>query len=183
MTQRLAGKTALITGGSRGIGLAVAEAFAAEGAALLINARSPGPLAEAAGALSRKFGVKVDTFACDVTDRASVEKMAAQAETAGGIDVLVNNAGIHRARSFLNYTAQDFRDLFEVNFKNRIAECHKYFILVPDQFPCGCNSMRRPLTGFLANEGGVQVRIGLLYKTLDFIAEITDNKNEVGKSG
>lgn len=116
MTQRLAGKTALITGASRGIGLAVAEAFAAEGASLVINARNAGPLADAAAALSQKFGVRVETCACDVTDRSAVERMAAQAESAGGIDVLVNNAGIHRARSFLNYSAQDFRDLFEVNF-------------------------------------------------------------------
>jgi meso-butanediol dehydrogenase/(S,S)-butanediol dehydrogenase/diacetyl reductase len=116
MTDRLRGKTALITGASRGIGLAVAEAYAAEGARLVLNARGAARLEEVAGALRARFGVDVATYACDVTDRPGVQKMIADTETHGGIDVLVNNAGIHRAEKFLDYSAQDFRDLFEINF-------------------------------------------------------------------
>jgi len=116
MTDRLRGRTALITGASRGIGLAVAEAFAAEGARLLLNARNASPLERAAEELRTRFGVAVNTFACDVTDREAVARMIAAAEERGGLDVLVNNAGIHRAAKFLDYGAQDFRDLFEVNF-------------------------------------------------------------------
>ena len=128
MSARLAGKTALITGASRGIGLAVATAFAEEGANLILNARSAGPLEAAGRDLAQRFGVKVDCIACDVTDRTGVEAMAARAESAGAVDVLVNNAGIHRARSFLDYTPQDFRDLFEVNF---ISVVHVTQCLLP----------------------------------------------------
>ncbi len=116
MTQRLQGKTALITGASRGIGLAMATAYAAEGARLWLNARDPTRLTQVAADLRSRFGVEVDTTACDVMDRPQVALMVAAAEARDGIDILVNNAGIHRAAPFLEYSAQDFRDLFEANF-------------------------------------------------------------------
>ncbi len=115
MAQRLHGKTALITGASRGIGRAMAEAYAAEGARLLLNARDAALLEQVAGDLRARFKVEVETAACDVTDRPAVEAMIVAAEARGGLDILVNNAGIHRAAAFLEYSAQDFRDLFEVN--------------------------------------------------------------------
>ena len=116
MSHRLHGKTALITGASRGIGLAIAEAYAAQGARLLLNARDATRLNEVAADLRERFKIEVDAFACDVTDRDKVEAMIAAADARGGIDILVNNAGIHRAAPFLDYSPQDFRDLFEVNF-------------------------------------------------------------------
>jgi NAD(P)-dependent dehydrogenase (short-subunit alcohol dehydrogenase family) len=138
MSGRLTGKTALITGGSRGIGLAVAEAYAAEGANLLLNARNPDTLTSVADRLRERFGVKVETAACDVVDRDAVAAMAAAAEARGGIDILVNNAGIHRARSFLDYSAQDFRDLFEVNF---ISVVHVTQCVLPGMIARGGGSI------------------------------------------
>jgi NAD(P)-dependent dehydrogenase (short-subunit alcohol dehydrogenase family) len=116
MTDRLKNKTAFITGASRGIGLAIAEAYAAEGARLILNARDPARLNDVANTLRDKFRVEVTTAPCDVTDRAAIEKIARTADANGGIDILVNNAGIHKAASFLAYTPDDFREVFEVNF-------------------------------------------------------------------
>ncbi len=129
MANRLEKKTALITGASRGIGLAIAEAYAAEGAQLLLNARNSTVLEEVAEALRRRFDVAVDTFACDVTDRENVQAMIQAAEKRGGIDILVNNAGIHRAAKFLDYSAQDFRELFEVNF---LGVLHATQLVLPE---------------------------------------------------
>jgi NAD(P)-dependent dehydrogenase (short-subunit alcohol dehydrogenase family) len=112
---RLQGKTALITGGSRGIGRAIAEAFAAEGCHLALNARDPARLAETAEALAQTHGIDVHTGACDVTDGEAVRAMVAAAERWRPLDILVNNAGIHIPRRFVDYTFDEFRRVIESN--------------------------------------------------------------------
>ena len=89
----LHGKRALITGGSRGIGFAIAEALAAEGVALGLVARDEAGLAEAAGRLAR-HKVSVATVPADVTDTTALEQAVNQvASELGGLDLLVANAG------------------------------------------------------------------------------------------
>ena len=116
MTDRLASKRVLITGASRGIGKAIAVACAAEGAALVLNARSEDSLKETADALRAEYGVDVVTIACDVSDRDAVSTMVDALASGGVINVLVNNAGIHKAARFLDYTPADYQDLLDVNF-------------------------------------------------------------------
>ncbi len=116
MTGRLQGKTALISGGNRGIGRAIAQAFAAEGADLVLTARDADLLASVANALRREHGIRCATFMCDVTDEPSVQKMVEKAEADAPIDILVNNAGIYGAGRFLDLSSDDFRRVFEVNF-------------------------------------------------------------------
>ena len=90
----LEGKTALITGAGRGIGQAIARAYAREGATLALAARSLDELEQTASA-TRSMGAVSHVIQVDVTDRAAVDAMAAQArEKLGRIDILVNNAGI-----------------------------------------------------------------------------------------
>ena len=115
MAGRLKGRTALITGASRGIGRAIAEAYAAEGAALVLNARDSERLEAAAEALRDRYGATVSRHACDVSDRAAVDTMVTAIERDGQIDVLVNNAGIHKPAKFLDYTFEDWRRIIEVN--------------------------------------------------------------------
>jgi len=93
MDLKLAGKVALITGSSRGIGLATVKAFAAEGCRLMLSARSAEPLAEAEAAL-RTSALDVAAHAADVSkpDEAAGLVQAAVA-VFGGIDVLINNVG------------------------------------------------------------------------------------------
>ena len=91
---RLNDKVALITGGGRGIGRAIALAYASEGAKLALAARSLDELQQTAGA-AQSLGAETCVLGVDVTDRQAVDRMAKQAaESFGRIDILVNNAGI-----------------------------------------------------------------------------------------
>ena len=93
-SKRLDGRVALITGGGRGIGQAIARAYAAEGAKLALAARTDSELQETATAIRDQHGSDVITVITDVTDRAQVENAVAQTrQRYGVIDVLVNNAG------------------------------------------------------------------------------------------
>src|SRR4051794_3545661 len=89
----LAGRVAIVTGAGRGIGRAIAERFASEGAKVALAARSADQL-EAAAAGIRHGGGAAAAFACDVTDRAGVEALVRDVEARfGPLDVMVNNAG------------------------------------------------------------------------------------------
>lgn len=90
----LKGKVAAITGGSVGIGLAIAEGLAAEGVDLLLSARDEARLLREAKRITEAFGVRVEVAAGDVSDSAAVDAIVAKAEQAfGGADILINNAG------------------------------------------------------------------------------------------
>ena len=92
--KRLDGRVALITGGGRGIGQAIARAYAAEGAQLALAARTDSELQETAANIRDQYGSEVITVITDVTDRAQVENAVTQTlQRYGVIDVLVNNAG------------------------------------------------------------------------------------------
>jgi NAD(P)-dependent dehydrogenase (short-subunit alcohol dehydrogenase family) len=87
---KLTNKTALITGASKGIGLAVAEVFAAEGCHLHLAARNGEAMLTAKQGLEARFGVKVTIHALDLSGTAAMEQLAA---AVGDIDILINNAG------------------------------------------------------------------------------------------
>jgi short-subunit dehydrogenase len=90
----MAERAAIVTGGSRGIGLALAEVLADEGYGLTVTARKPETLEQAANAL-RNRGVEVEQVAANLTDEESVSAVVAHhRETFGRLDVLVNNAGV-----------------------------------------------------------------------------------------
>jgi len=93
MTIDLVGKTALVTGASRGIGRAIAIGFAAAGADVAVNARTAEALGETVAAIEA-LGRRAVVVPADVTDRAAVDAMvAASIEALGHVDVVVNNAG------------------------------------------------------------------------------------------
>ncbi len=92
--KRLEGKSALITGGGRGIGQAIARAYAAEGARLALAARTASELQETAASIREEFGAEVVTVIADVAQRVQVENaVMTTLDQFGAIDVLVNNAG------------------------------------------------------------------------------------------
>ena len=93
METGLKGRRALVTGGSSGLGLAVCEVLAAEGAELVIVARDPVKLGQAKARLSREHGVEVTTASVDMTNRAELQALAARLRDTGGLEVLVLNSG------------------------------------------------------------------------------------------
>src|SRR5881394_3272052 len=90
----LTGKAALVTGGSKGLGKAMARGFAEAGAHVVISSRHENELKAAADEIGAGLSTKVAYFVTDMTDRAQVNKLAADATKAmGKVDILVNNAG------------------------------------------------------------------------------------------
>jgi len=116
----LDGRRAVVTGGSKGIGLAVARELAGEGASVAICARSVVDVADAAEAL-RRCGVPVFSQVADVTDAAAVSSfISASAEALGGIDVLVNNAGAAHPGTFATLSDEDWRSDLDIKLFSQI---------------------------------------------------------------
>ena len=111
MEVRLDGRTAIITGASKGLGLAMAKEFAASGANVAILARSPDSLAAAQESASAGATGKVATFSCDVAKADQIERtFAAVISTFGKVDILINNAGISRAMPSTQITDEIWQD-------------------------------------------------------------------------
>ena len=114
MEVSLAGRTAVITGGSKGIGLAIAKRFAASGADVAIIARGRGALDEAVKTIGAGAKGKVAAIAGDVGVAADIKRAYDEAMTAfGKIDIIVNNAGTSRTGAFEDITDEIWRDDFD----------------------------------------------------------------------
>lgn len=112
----LSGRTAIVTGGSKGLGLAMAAGLASAGANLLLVNRTAEEGAKAAEELSRDFGVSAFSFSADITDQEQTEAMARAAlEAFGRIDILINSAGINIRGAIDELTLADFNKVMEVN--------------------------------------------------------------------
>jgi NAD(P)-dependent dehydrogenase (short-subunit alcohol dehydrogenase family) len=128
---RLEGKVAIVTGGARGIGRAIAEGLAAEGARLVIADLAGAD--EAAASFSGGLGLTVDVAAEE-----EVERMAAETvERCGRVDVLVNNAGLYASlpmRPFEEISVEEWRRVMDVNVLSMFLCCRS---IVPRMRECG----------------------------------------------
>ena len=112
----LAGKTALVTGGYRGLGFAFARALAEAGADVVIGARDGAASMEAAGRLAEETGRTVIGTSLEVADRDAGQRAVDLAvERTGRLDIVVNNAGACVHKPALEVEPQEFRDVFETN--------------------------------------------------------------------
>ena len=111
----LKGKTALVTGGSYGIGFSIASALSEAGATIVFNDLKQ-ELVDAGLAAYKEKGIDARGYVCDVTDEVAVNELVARIEKeAGGIDILVNNAGIIKRIPMVEMTAAEFRQVIDVD--------------------------------------------------------------------
>src|SRR3974390_3179204 len=128
MEQGPAGKTALVTGGSKGIGLETARTLAREGVKVLICARRETALAEAARDILQTTQMKIETQPLDVTKVEQIEMLPRIVkEKLGRIDILVNNAGTGTYKPFLEVTDEELVEGMAIislpNFASASASC------------------------------------------------------------
>ena len=121
---RFSGKAALVTGGTRGIGLAIANRLASEGANLAIVGRNQGTAEAAARSLAEKYGIKALAVVGDVALASTAENAVERCvQELGGLDVLVNNAGITRDNLLMRMREEDWDTVLQTNLKSVFNMC------------------------------------------------------------
>jgi NAD(P)-dependent dehydrogenase (short-subunit alcohol dehydrogenase family) len=124
--QKLAGKTALITGASKGLGKAIALALAEAGARVVLASRNLELLNETAAAV-RKLGAEADVFPTDVADEAQVRRLEkAVAEKVGKVQILVNNAGMNIRKPVTDFTLAEWRQVMDTNVDGVFLMCRSF---------------------------------------------------------
>lgn len=118
----LSGKSALVTGGSKGLGKAMARAFAEAGADVMISSRNAEELTAAAAEISAGLSVKVEWMVADMADRAQVKALADEStQRLGKVDILVNNAGINNPQAIDEITDEIWDRNVEVDLTSVMA--------------------------------------------------------------
>lgn len=161
----LEGKVALVTGAAYGIGFAMAEALAQAGAKIAFNCRGQEHLEKALEAYKEK-GIEAYGYICDVTDEASVQKMVAEIkEELGSVDILVNNAGIIKRIPMHEMSAEDFRQVVDIDLNAPFIVSKA---VIPDMMEKGhgkiinvCSMMsefgRETVSAYAAAKGGLKM--------------------------
>ena len=131
MAQSLLGKTALITGASKGLGKAMAVALAAEGARLALVSRDAAKLGEVAEEI-RATGGRAEVFAADVSDESQVARVREEftARCGGALDILINNAGINIRKPVTDFTLSEWNSVLNTNLTSVFLMCRAFVPLM-----------------------------------------------------
>jgi len=125
MSESLSGKIAIVTGGSRGIGLAIARGLAAEGAHVSITGRDESHLSAARSSIEKEGPGSVEALRADVRRYEDVENaVAATVARFGGLDILINNAGIGIFANVADMTPAQWSDVIDTNLTGVFYACH-----------------------------------------------------------
>jgi len=127
MDLQLGGKTALITGASKGIGRAAAERLAQEGCNVILVSRTAADLAAAKAAIASQSKVTIDAVAADLSQSSSVDRLARDFPA---IDILVNNAGAIPGGQLLDVDEQTWRTAWDLKVFGYINMCRAYYALM-----------------------------------------------------
>jgi NAD(P)-dependent dehydrogenase (short-subunit alcohol dehydrogenase family) len=126
MEMQLKDRVALVTGGTRDVGRQIALTLAEEGATVAVHYRGSAEEAEAVVGEIRKKGGKAKAYAADVADRAAVQSMVRSiVADFGGLNILVNNAGLAIRKPFKDTTPEEWRSQIDVNLLGAIQLCHE----------------------------------------------------------
>jgi hypothetical protein len=124
MELNLRGKTALITGASKGIGRASAEVLAEEGVNVILVSRTQADLDAARDSIAARWNVRAEVHAYDISDSANVDRLVAQH---GGIDILVNNAGAIPAGNLQEIDEARWREAWDLKVYGYINMCRRFY--------------------------------------------------------
>lgn len=153
MNLNLTDKTALISGSTKGIGIAIATQFAHEGARVIVNGRSNNAITEALAHIRRAVPeARVESFAGDLSTAESVEALLLQFPS---VDVLVNNLGIFEPKPFEDIPDEDWRRLFEVNVLSGVRLSRAY---LP-----GMKQRDWGRIVFISSESGIQIPVEMIH--------------------
>lgn len=124
--KKLSGKTALITGASKGLGKAMALALAAEGARLALVSRNMEPLQEVAADV-RALGAEAEIFQADVTDETQVAQLEKNVMARfGGLQILINNAGVNIRKPVTEFSLTEWRTVLDTNLTGVFLMCRAF---------------------------------------------------------
>lgn len=157
MNLQLENKTALITGSTKGIGFAIAQALAREGARVIVNGRS----AESAQAAAQRLGPGARGVAADLSTAAGCAALVA---AAGPVDILVNNAGIFEPKPFAEIPDADWEKFYQVNVMSGVRLTRAFFP--------GMLQRNWGRVVFISSESGVQVPDEMIHYGMTKAAEI-----------
>ena len=131
MAKKLAGKVAIVTGASKGIGAGIAKQLAGDGAAVVVNYSSSKDGADRVVAEIQRSGGKAVAVQANVAKKADIERLFAEAKKAfGKLDILVNNAGVYEFSPLEEITEEHFHKMFDLNVLGLILaskEAAKHF--------------------------------------------------------
>jgi 3-oxoacyl-[acyl-carrier protein] reductase len=132
-TKRLSGKVALVTGGSRGIGAAIASRLAADGASVVITYSSSKSEADQVVSKMKELGTNAAAIQANVSSEQDSKKLVAEVQKSfGRIDILVNNAGVFETKTIEEVDLDHYLRLFDVNVKGVIATTIAALPHIPD---------------------------------------------------
>jgi NAD(P)-dependent dehydrogenase (short-subunit alcohol dehydrogenase family) len=153
MDLKLANKKVLVTGSTAGIGFAIAELFAAEGADVVINGRSPSRVTEAVDLLKGKTGnQKITGIAADVSKEPGARALIAALPE---VDILINNMGVYEPKAFFDITDADWFNIFEANVLSGVRLSRHYLPKMLEK------NWGRII--FISSESGVQIPAEMIH--------------------
>lgn len=162
MDLRLKNKTALITGSTKGIGKAIAETLAREGAEVIINGRSEKSVEDALCEINKTIeNTKISGIACDFSQPEEIDKLV---DSAGDIDILVNNIGIFEPKDFLDIPDADWQKFYDINVMSGVRMSRAFLPYMLEQ------NWGRII--FISSESGINIPIEMIHYGMTKTAQL-----------